>query len=96
MNDKQRLERLRNQIDSLDERIQDLINKRARCAQDIAKIKEQSGTDNLAGGNNFYRPEREAEVLRRALERNQGPLATKILPACSVKSCPPAWRLNQR
>jgi len=77
VNDEQRLERLRNQIDSLDERIQDLINKRARCAQDIARIKEQSGADNLAGGNNFYRPEREAEVLRRALERNQGPLANE-------------------
>lgn len=68
MNDDQRLRKLRDQIDSLDQKIQTLIGKRAQCAQDIAKIKLK------VGENNFYRPEREAEVLRSVIERNRGPL----------------------
>jgi chorismate mutase/prephenate dehydratase len=68
VNDEPRLRKLRDQIDSLDEKIQALIGRRARCAQDIANIKLKAGADN------FYRPEREAEVLRRVIERNRGPL----------------------
>jgi chorismate mutase / prephenate dehydratase len=68
-----RLQKLRNRIDSLDEKIQDLIGKRAHCAEDVAKIKAGSGADN------FYRPEREAEVLRQVLERNKGPLTDETV-----------------
>jgi chorismate mutase/prephenate dehydratase len=69
--DDKRLNELRTRIDALDERIQELINRRARYAQAIAKLKERDGT------NNFYRPEREAEVLRRVAARNKGPLAAE-------------------
>lgn len=69
--DDKRLSELRARIDALDERIQELINRRARYAQAIARLKEREGTDN------FYRPEREAEVLRRVAARNQGPLAAE-------------------
>ena len=62
---------LRNQIDSLDQQIQQLINQRAACAQQVAEVKQQFSNQHPAV---FYRPEREAQVLRRVMERNQGPL----------------------
>jgi len=67
------LKALRLRIDSLDERIQELISERARCAQDVARVK--MGT--LAEGEKpvFYRPEREAQVLKRVMERNGGPVS---------------------
>ncbi len=71
MSDEQRLRELRDQIDALDIKIQELISERARCAQEAAKSKER------AGQQNFYSPEREAQVLRRVLERNQGPLSNE-------------------
>ncbi len=64
------LTQIRNRIDQLDEEIQLLINERAKCAQSVAEVKQRAG-DNDA---NFYRPEREAQVLRKVMERNQGPL----------------------
>lgn len=60
---------LREQIDKLDADIQRLISERARCAQQVAEVKKTEDTDVV-----FYRPEREAQVLRKVMERNQGPL----------------------
>ncbi len=68
MSDDAKLRELRAKIDALDEKLQDLIDRRARLALDVAKVKHRSGE------NNFYRPEREAEVISRALARNAGPL----------------------
>lgn len=65
------LDQVRERIDCLDEQIQNLINERAECAQAVAEIKTASGD----GEADFYRPEREAQVLRTILERNQGPLS---------------------
>lgn len=62
---------LRNQIDSIDQQIQQLINQRATFAQQVAEVKQQFSHQHPAV---FYRPEREAQVLRRVMERNQGPL----------------------
>lgn len=59
---------LRDKIDSLDQQIQILITDRAKVAQQVATAKEQSN-DSV-----FYRAEREAQVLRRVMERNEGPL----------------------
>jgi len=64
------LDQLRERIDALDERIQSLLNERARCAQQVAEAKRAEDADTV-----FYRPEREAEVLRRVRERNTGPLS---------------------
>ncbi len=61
---------IRGRIDQLDEQIQDLINERAKCAQLVAEVKVRAGDTDA----NFYRPEREAQVLRKVMERNQGPL----------------------
>jgi len=69
------LKALRLRIDSLDERIQELISERARCAQEVARVKMKT----LAEGEKpvFYRPEREAQVLKRVMERNSGPVGNE-------------------
>ena len=59
---------LRGKIDAVDEQIQGLIAERARYAQQVGAIKGLTRTAE------FYRPEREAQVLRRVVERNKGPL----------------------
>lgn len=67
----QELGQLRQDIDQIDQKIQSLINQRAACAQKVAEVKQahQGAKDAV-----FYRPEREAQVLRRVMERNEGPL----------------------
>jgi len=70
MNDK--LADIRIRIDSLDEELQRLISERATLAQQVARIKQDLGDD-----AQYYRPEREAEILRNVLARNQGPLASE-------------------
>jgi len=62
-----KLTEIRNQIDSIDKQIQELIGKRAECAQKVADIKTQGGNVEAV----FYRPEREAQVLRAVKERNE-------------------------
>lgn len=65
------LQVLRDQIDQLDQQIQQLVNDRARCARQVAGVKQKySNREEVV----FYRPEREAQVLRKVMERNQGPL----------------------
>jgi len=73
MADKEKLKEIRDRIDNLDQEIQILINERAACAQEIAKVKEQAGE----GKNHVYRPEREADVQKRIIKRNQGPLSNE-------------------
>jgi len=69
------LEAVRARIDAVDEDIHRLISERARLAQQVGISKAATGR-----AVDFYRPEREAQVLRRARERNEGPLAdTEVL-----------------
>ena len=63
------LDQLRDRIDDLDEEIQRLLNERAACAQQVA-VAKRNNDDSV-----FYRPEREAEILRRVRERNKGPIS---------------------
>lgn len=62
------LDQLREAIDAIDGQLLDLISDRARCAQQVAEVKIREGS------TEFYRPEREAQVLRKVMEKNQGPL----------------------
>ncbi|MCJ8339614.1 MAG: chorismate mutase [Pseudomonadales bacterium] len=72
----QELLKLRDQIDDIDQQIHLLINQRASCAQRVAEVKEKyQGTEDAV----FYRPEREAQVLRKVMQRNQGPLEDKAV-----------------
>ncbi|ARU57509.1 chorismate mutase [Oleiphilus messinensis] len=65
---------LRQEIDRLDREIQKLINQRAACAQQVAHVKMAAqGEENAV----FYRPEREAQVLRAIKDRNEGPLGAE-------------------
>jgi len=64
-----KLKAVRDRIDALDEQIQALINERAACAQAVAALK------NGGDAASFYRPEREAKILRKILARNSGPLS---------------------
>ncbi len=67
------LDELRKKIDELDSEIERLISERADCAQQVAHVKQEAlkGTDEEPV---YYRPEREAQVLRNVMERNKGPL----------------------
>lgn len=62
---------LREKIDAVDKTIQALINERARYAKAIGEAKMRGNGDAPV---DFYRPEREAQVLRGVAARNEGPL----------------------
>jgi chorismate mutase/prephenate dehydratase len=49
-----------------------LLNQRARCAQKVGEIKAAHGE-----AGHIYRPEREAQVLRRLQDANPGPLPSE-------------------
>lgn len=68
--DDKALQALRVRIDELDQQIQKLINERVGVAGEIAKVKLQADAN-----TSFYRPEREAQVLRRVRDRNDGPVS---------------------
>jgi len=59
------ISKLRSEIDALDRELLALINRRAALAQRIGALKQ---------GAQAYRPEREAEILRRVAAENPGPL----------------------
>lgn len=73
--EEQKLLALRNEIDAIDDEIGRLISARAKCAQEVAEVKK--ATLPLEAQVLFYRPEREAQVLRKAMERNTGPLSNE-------------------
>jgi chorismate mutase len=62
----------RNLIDELDRKLVDLLNERARYADEIGKIKERLGMD-------AYSPRREESVLHNVMEHNKGPLSSAAL-----------------
>lgn len=72
---------IRQKIDALDTRLVELLSARARLAQQVWHAK---------GNASAYKPEREAQVLRRVRELNKGPLSaaaltrlfTEIMSAC--------------
>ena len=63
------LERLRESIDRIDDTLLEALNERARLARAIGTLK----------AGQAYRPEREAQVLRRIKERNPGPLGAETV-----------------
>jgi chorismate mutase/prephenate dehydratase len=69
-NAQEELLRLRDGIDAVDNEVLRLLSERAQLAHRIGEIKQ----------GNIYRPEREAQVLRRLAETNPGPL-----PEASVR-----------
>lgn len=88
---KDNLDEIRKRINEIDESLQSLINDRARLAQQVGVAKGA-----LAEVVDYYRPEREAEILRRVKERNVGPLRDEeilrlfreIMSACLAQQEP--------
>jgi chorismate mutase/prephenate dehydratase len=68
--DAKELHVLRGEIDAIDIELLRLINTRAALAVEVGKVKRQGAESAV-----FYRPEREAAILRRVLEQNPGPLS---------------------
>jgi chorismate mutase/prephenate dehydratase len=85
------LAQVRTQIDAVDEKIHALINERAQLAQVVGASKTLAGQT-----AEFYKPEREAQVLRMARARNKGPLRDEevlrlfreIMSACLAQQEP--------
>ena len=85
------LSAVRTRIDAVDEQLQALLSERAKLAQAVGISKNAEGRT-----VDFYRPEREAQVLRMALDRNNGPLRDEevvrlfreIMSACLAQQEP--------
>lgn len=67
---KQELAVVRQEIDAIDAQLLEFLSRRAKCAQEVGEIKSRHGE-----AGHIYRPEREAQVLRRLQEMNKGPLS---------------------
>ena len=86
-----KLDDVRGRIDVLDSEIQRLISERAGLALQVASAKGES-----RDAVDYYRPEREAQVLRGVVERNEGPLSDtemlrlfrEIMSACLAQQEP--------
>ena len=66
------LKALRDAIDAVDAQLVELLHRRAALAQDVGKLKHAADAP-------VYRPEREAEVLRRVAAAGRGPLAPTVV-----------------
>ena len=95
---------LRDKIDALDVQIMESISQRADFAQQVAQVKKS------LGDAAYYRPEREAQVLRHIMDANTGPidnedmarLFRQIMSACLALEQPikvaflgPEWTFTQ-
>src|SRR5258706_3696769 len=66
------IDKLRREIDAVDDELLELINQRAALAGRIGSLKQ---------GAPAYRPERETQILRRVVEASAGPLAPERVAA---------------
>ncbi len=74
MSDKNELEQLRQEIDSLDRQLIELINQRAECVVRVGEFKRKSGIP-------IYAPHREADVLAKVQSLNRGPISNRTIEA---------------
>jgi len=61
------LDRLRQNIDSVDEVLVKLLNQRAKWAIEVGRVKKAAGLP-------IYQPDREAKVVAHVVGANRGPL----------------------
>lgn len=64
------LKKFRDKIDAIDAQVLALVNERAKLARQIGHLKDDGV---------IYRPEREAQVIRRLQAENQGPLSPEAV-----------------
>ncbi len=74
--DEDKLDVVRLGINQVDQDILALLAKRAQLAEQVAEIKTAADPDTV-----FYRPEREAQILRRQVARNNTPLPDSAIHA---------------
>lgn len=80
---------LRVQIDTLDAQLLDLLNRRARVAEQVGEVKKREGTP-------YFRPDRVAQVIEKMQRANGGPLKSlhvaaiwrEIMSACLALESP--------
>lgn len=68
------VDKVRKEIDSIDEHILALLNERAKASKEIGKIKRKDG-------HGIYAPHREKEVLDHLKSLNRGPLTSAAIEA---------------
>jgi chorismate mutase / prephenate dehydratase len=68
------LTHLRHEIDAIDRQLVELFNRRARCAQEIGRYKQQNQQA-------VYEPKREETVMANIVRSNRGPLPDDELVA---------------
>ena len=80
---------LRVQIDALDKQLLQLVNERAKVAEQVGEIKRLEGSP-------FFRPDRVAQVIDKITQANPGPLKSEhvasiwreIMSACLALEAP--------
>ncbi|MSO77631.1 MAG: chorismate mutase [Alphaproteobacteria bacterium] len=70
------LDELRQEIDRIDEMIHGLLMARTAVVERIGQVKQVAGTNR---GDGFFRPGREALVLRRLVARHRGPFPKRAI-----------------
>lgn len=65
---------IRKQIDEIDAKLVEMLNRRAECALEIGKMKGK-------GNKSIFAPEREKQVLEGVLKNNAGPLSDRTVGA---------------
>jgi len=71
-NPSEELKRLRKRIDQIDKTLLELLNERAELARKIGEIKKEKGLD-------IHVPEREREILKKILKKNEGKFPEQAL-----------------
>ena len=66
------LNSLRQDIDDINFQILGLLNKRACMLKEIAEYKDLSGIE-------YFDPSRETEMIKKILEKNEGPLFNELI-----------------
>lgn len=72
--DHQALAELRDKIDDVDRRVVELLNTRAKLVVDVGELKRGTGIP-------IYAPHREAAVLKKVIDLNEGPLPARTIEA---------------
>ncbi|AZR74253.1 chorismate mutase [Anoxybacter fermentans] len=68
----QQIEKLRKELDLINDQLLELLNRRAEIVQQIGRIKKEN---NLP----FYDPEREQEMFEKLTEKNSGPFSDETI-----------------
>ena len=84
--------RRRDAIDGIDDEILSLLNRRTEQVIEVGRLKQRHET----GERSFYRPDREAIILRRLLEHNAGPIGSEAISAIFREIIAQSLSLEQR